>query len=48
MRSNTRRAKVACELLIGWCDSIAIAFEQCVTVSNRDFGNGVKQEIGVK
>ena len=25
MRSNTRRAKVACELLIGWCNSIAIA-----------------------
>ena len=39
MRSNTRRAKVACELLIGWCNSIAIAFEQCVTVSNRDFGD---------
>ena len=39
MRSDTRRAKVACELLIGWCDSIAIAFEQCVTVSNRDFGD---------
>ena len=39
MLGNMGRAKVACELLLGWCDSIAIAFEQCVTVSNRDFGD---------
>ena len=39
MLERLGRAKVACELLLSWCDSIAIAVEQCVTVSNRDFGD---------